>query len=54
VDSFCEAEELVLLTPDSEVIVQQLKPARRSTFELDQPAASAQSMHRENGTQSRS
>jgi len=42
VDSFCNAGDLPL-SPDNEILIQNTRPAKRSTFELDQPAISAPS-----------
>jgi len=38
-----EAEELAMSPEDDEVVIQNNRPAKRSTFELDQPPISVKS-----------
>ena len=49
-----QAEELPVSPDDNEVVIQNRRPAKRSTFELDQLPVSAKAMRPSNGLPSKS
>jgi len=49
-----QAEELPVSPDDNEVVMQNKRPAKRSTFELDQPPVSVKAMRPSNGLPSKS
>lgn len=51
-DSFCRVE--LPLSPDDEVVIQNARPGKRSTFELDQPTVSSQLKRPTNAAESKS
>ena len=49
--SFCKADE-VPLSPDDEVVIQNVRRGKRSTFELDQPTATMELKRPSSGRES--